>query len=178
MTPRRGTLDQPGLRSLAITYVARYATSLGKLAAYLRRKLREQDWIGDSAPDIESLVEACVRNGFIDDSAFASARVTGLRAKGFGERRIHQALRQSGIADELARNFAATDSESALRDALKLAARKRIGPFSQGVADDRQRMRWAGQLARAGHDSDVVRKVLRMDLAEAERSSHLANDDG
>ncbi len=178
MNGRRGTLDQAGLRSLAISYVARYATSSGKLATYLTRKLRERDWQGDSPPDIDSLVEACVRNGFINDSVFAAGRAQGLRAKGLGARRIHQSLRQSGIADDLARETAATDPDSALRDALLLAARKRIGPFSQGLADDRTQARWAGQLARAGHDSAMVRRVLKMDREEADRCSQLANDEG
>ncbi|HMT44604.1 MAG TPA: regulatory protein RecX [Chakrabartia sp.] len=178
MAGRAIPLDKESLRALAIHYVARYATSSGKLSAYLARKLRERGWGEDAPPDIPTLVAACVEKGFVDDSAFARIKSEGLRARGYGGRRVHQALRQAGIGDDLARTTAATSPEEALRDALHLAARKRIGPYSQMVADDRTRHRWVGQLARAGHGADVIRTILAMDRAAAEACENIGYDDG
>ena len=42
-------LDEDALRDLALRHVARFATSRGKLLAYLNRKLRERGWAGDLA---------------------------------------------------------------------------------------------------------------------------------
>ena len=40
-------LDEDALRELALRHVARFATSRGKLLAYLNRKLRERGWAGE-----------------------------------------------------------------------------------------------------------------------------------
>ncbi|MFX8715885.1 hypothetical protein ABTM38_19645, partial [Acinetobacter baumannii] len=62
-------LDPARLDELALDYVARFATSTGKLAAYLRRKLRERGWAEDIAPpDLSALIGRFVERGFIDDA--------------------------------------------------------------------------------------------------------------
>jgi len=75
---RRGTkkrkrpLDDAQLQELALAYVARFATTAGKLEDYLRRKLRERGHAGEeegeSPPDYGALVESFVEKGFVDDA--------------------------------------------------------------------------------------------------------------
>ena len=52
-------LDEARLRDLALAYVARFSTSSAKLATYLKRKLRERGWEGESEPDIAALCALC-----------------------------------------------------------------------------------------------------------------------
>ena len=48
---RAKPLDRTRLEELAVAYVARFATSAGKLKAYLQRKLRERGWAGAGRQD-------------------------------------------------------------------------------------------------------------------------------
>lgn len=65
-------LDEDALRELALRYVGRFATSRGKLLAYLARKLRERGWGGEAPADPEALVARFAELGYVDDSGFAS----------------------------------------------------------------------------------------------------------
>ena len=49
-------LDRARLDELALAYVARFATSAGKLERYLLRKIRERGWEGDSPADPAAIV--------------------------------------------------------------------------------------------------------------------------
>ena len=80
----RPPLDEDQLKELALTYVARFATSRAKLAAYLDRKVRERGWAGNGEPPIERLVAKAADAGFIDDAAFALSKSRSL-AWDFGQ---------------------------------------------------------------------------------------------
>src|SRR4051812_32867339 len=88
----RPPLDEDQLNGLMLAYVARFATSRAKLAFYLSRKVRERGWAGDGEPPVEALVAKAARAGFVDDAAFALSKVRSLTARGYGERRVGQAL--------------------------------------------------------------------------------------
>ena len=96
----RPPLDQERLRELALVYVARFATSRGKLASYLDRKVRERGWAGDRPADPDGVVEQLAELGYVDDAAFALSKSRSLTARGYGVRRVEQALRSAGIGDE------------------------------------------------------------------------------
>ena len=68
-------LDPARLERLALRYVERFATTRAKLRRYLERKLRERGWGADAAPDTAALVERMAALGYVDDAAFAEARV-------------------------------------------------------------------------------------------------------
>ena len=71
----RPPLDASSLKELALAYVARFATSRAKLAAYLRRKLRERGWDGDGEPPVDQLVAKAADAGFVAPSARYSVTV-------------------------------------------------------------------------------------------------------
>jgi regulatory protein len=54
-------LNDERLRGLALHYVGKYATTKGKLATYLTRKIRERGWEGERRTDIAALVEQFAR---------------------------------------------------------------------------------------------------------------------
>jgi regulatory protein len=80
-------LDAARLDELALAYVARFATSTGKLAAYLARKLRERGWDEDAAepPDVEAVVERMARAGYVSDEGYARMRSASLRRRGLAQ---------------------------------------------------------------------------------------------
>ena len=156
----RPPLDAEGLERLALHYVGRYATTRAKLAAYLGRKLGERGWAELSSPPVEQLVERFAAAGYIDDAAFASARAASLQRRGYGERRVAQALKAAGIGDEDAADAREEASDGAWAAALRFAERKRIGPYAAQEADRQGRERAFAAMIRAGHRIEFVRRLI------------------
>lgn len=152
-------LDSARLEELALAYVARFATSAGKLEAYLRRKLRERGWAGDGEPALGALVERFVGAGYVDDRAFALARGGSLLRRGYGKRRIDQALGAAGIAEHL-REEARGSAVAQRRAALALARKRGFGPFSTTQLDRPRREKQVAALLRAGHPLDTARRIV------------------
>lgn len=159
-------LDAARLEDLALAYVARFATSAGRLHAYCARKLRERGHAGAEqgapAPDVEALVARFVAKGFVDDAGFARAKAGGLLRRGYGARRVGETLRADGIGEQLRAEVA--PGEAGRREAVVACARRRrFGPFARGTpaaADPRAREKQLAALLRAGHDAGHARHVL------------------
>jgi regulatory protein len=153
-------LDGEGLERLALLYAGRYATTRAKLAAYLARKVRERGWSGPGSPALEALVERFATLGYVDDVAFASAKAGSLLRRGYGERRVAQALKAAGIGAEDAAPAQQEAGRAAHEAALNFARRRRIGPYAEAEPDRESRQKAAAAMLRAGHRIDVVRRVL------------------
>lgn len=168
-TPRRNRrtskpLERQRLEELALAYVARFATSAGKLKKYLVRKLRERGWDDDGDPDVEGLVARFVAKGYVDDEVYGRARASGLLARGYGARRVEQDLRAADIAEPL-RNALGPDEVARRESAVTLARRRRFGPFDNSAPngpEDAHKLREKrlAAMVRAGHDFDAARRVL------------------
>ena len=158
----RPPLDEAALKQLGLAYVARFATSRGKLADYLRRKLRERGWGGDGEPPIAAIVDWAAEAGFIDDQAYALSKARSLGDRGFGERRVVLALRAAGIEEDdgqAARDLARESGDEA---ALRYARRKRIGPFASEPADRRESDKALAAMIRAGHPFELAKRILSL----------------
>ena len=152
-------LDRQRLDELALAYVARFATSAAKLAQYLRRKLYERGWKGPGEPDLDALVARLVAAGYVDDAGFARARASGLRRRGYGERRVQQALRGAGIAEAEREQARASEAE-ARRAALVMVRKRGFGPFAPERPDPVRREKQLAAMLRAGHSLDTARHLL------------------
>jgi regulatory protein len=158
----RPPLDEEKLNELMLAYVAKFATSRAKLGTYLTRKLKERGWAGAGEPPVEAMVEKAARVGFVDDAAFALGKARSLTARGYGERRVTQALHAAGIEDsdgEAARDHA---QEEAVESALRLARRRRFGPFAARAADPGEREKQLAAMIRAGHGFRLAKAILGM----------------
>lgn len=146
---------------MALAYVARFATSAGKLGDYLRRKLRERGWEGDAPADIPALIERFVDVGYVDDAGYARAKGQGLLRRGYGVRRIDQALTQAGIAEEH-RDEARGEVAERRRAALTMARKRRFGPFGPagGPSDRAACEKQVAALLRAGHPLEYARRLV------------------
>jgi regulatory protein len=156
----RPPLDGEGLERLGLFYAGRYATTRAKLAAYLRRKLKERGWSGSGAPPVERLVERFAELGYVDDKGFASARTASLLRRGYGERRVKEALRGAGIEEADSAEARDISAEDALAAAHRFARRRRLGPYAPAVPDRAGRDKAAAAMLRAGHGLELVRQVL------------------
>lgn len=152
-------LDEARLKDLALAYVARFATTGTRLERYLARKLRERGWAGEGKPDLAALVHRMIELGYIDDAVWAGAKSNDLLRRGYGKRRIGQALGEAGVAEAIRARLA--PSLAAQRQAAcDLARRKRLGPFDRNPPDPARREKQLAAMIRAGHGFDVARTVI------------------
>ena len=156
----RPPLDAEGLERLGLAYAGRYSTTRAKLSAYLARKLRERGWDGPGEPPVERLVARFAELGYVDDRAFALARAGALLRRGYGGRRVDQALRAAGVEDEDADPARLEAKEGGWAAALRFAERKRIGPFASEAADRTAREKALGAMLRAGHAMAMARRLV------------------
>ena len=173
-------LDRTRLNDLALAYVARFATSSGKLEAYLARKLRERGWEGEGPPDIPALVARFAEKNYVDDAAYARMKTSGLLARGYGARRIEQQLRADALDEEVREANAPQDREA--REALfTYVRRRRFGPFriapkGEGPeAAHKAREKQLAAIVRAGHSFDHARRAVEA-KSEAELEEWVAQE--
>ena len=158
-------LDAAALDRLALRYVERFATTRGKLADYLHRKIRERGWDGPAADPV-ALAERMAGLGYVDDRAFAAARVGAMARRGLGARRIDGALRQAGIDDDDRSDLAPDIERNGAAAALAFARRRRIGPWGTGITDRATREKQVAALSRAGHRFDLARRIVALPPGE------------
>ena len=159
-------LDSVTLQELALNYVARFATSAAKLERYLRRKLRERGWDGEREPDLAAFAARYVELGYVDDEAYARAKTGGLLRRGYGQRRVRQALFEAGIGEEI--QAETRPGEAAERRAALALARKRgFGPFGAAELDKDRRQKQIAAMLRAGHPLDSAREMVDAASEEA-----------
>ncbi|MBX3561650.1 MAG: RecX family transcriptional regulator [Sphingomonas sp.] len=156
----RQPFDAERLEQAALTYVGRYATTRARLAAYLRRKLAERGWDGPEEPPVAALVAHMARLGFVDDRAFAAARAASLGRRGYGARRVDEALRAAGVEKEDVAEARKRADADAWQAALRFAERRRIGPFAAHVPDRNAYEKSLAAMLRAGHPVHLARRLI------------------
>jgi len=164
-------LDEVSLRDLALSYVARFATTGAKLEQYLARKIRERGVAEDEDGrtrdlDVTGIVTRFIELGYIDDDAYARGRSRDLTARGYGARRVEQALWAAGVEEQVRSDNAPGEAESR-RAAVLLAKKRRFGPFAiapeqEPSAEERHKLRekQVAAMLRAGHLFDHVRFIM------------------
>jgi regulatory protein len=174
-------LDQAALHDFALSYVARFATTGAKLEAYLCRKLRErgngEGSDGENHIDIPAIVSRMIELGYVDDEAYARARSRDLLERGFGARRIEQALWAAGV-DENIRADHAPDDAGRRRAAAQLARKRRFGPYGRSADESashspeqrRAREKAIAAMLRAGHEFAHARFICEAtEIADIEQ---------
>ena len=158
----RPPLNAETLNELMMVYVAKFATSRAKLANYLSRKVSERGWADNSEPAVAALVDKAVRLGFVDDAAFALSKSRSLTARGYGARRVGQALHAAGIGEddgEAARDHARSEAVEA---ALRFAKRRRLGPYASDRPDPAKAEKALAAMIRAGHGFRLAKTILTL----------------
>lgn len=154
----RPPLDAAALEAIGLRYVERFQTTRARLLRLLSDKVRLRGWAGEGSPDLEAIADRLVDAGYVDDRAFAEARVRGLARRGMGPARARASLSAAGIqSDEQQEALQELDP---LEAAIAFARRKRLGPFGPDVSDPKIRQRQFGMMARAGHSPPLARAIL------------------
>lgn len=153
-------LDQARLEELALRYVSRFATTRAKLSSYLVRKVRERGWDGERDADVAAIAERFAGLGYVDDAAFARSRAGSLSARGYGARRVGQALSQAGVSKEDSGEALEMAGAAALDSALRFARKRRLGPFGDGATDPAARQKAIAAMIRAGHGFELARRIV------------------
>ena len=166
ITPQR-------LKNIGLYYLKRFESSVENLRTVLQRRVeafaRENPefnkseamkWIEDVLVDFQRL-------HYLDDKRYTDIKVRGYLAAGKPARYIAQKLRAKGIDEcQIAEVLENTEYDP-LQMALKLAKRKKIGPYR---LDEEQRkmnrQKDMGVLVRAGFDYDIASEVLNSELPE------------
>lgn len=159
ITPQR-------LKNIGLYYLQRFESSVENLRQVLRRRVdayakenpewnksEAQQWIEDVLAEFEKL-------HYLDDNRFAEIKIRQYLDAGKPARYIQQKLQQKGISPSITNAILAEAEFDPLAMALKLARRKKIGPFRAPEQRREYRQKDMGALVRAGFDYDVVCQVL------------------
>jgi regulatory protein len=161
------------LENAALHYLKRYAATQSQLQRVLMRRVDKSLKFhgGDRAEALgwmDALMAKLLRNGLLNDEAYARMKATSLRASGRSTRMIAQKLRMKGVSSELvARKVADASSEVSDEDAARIWARKkRLGPFRKNTQTrEEYRQKDLASLARAGFPFGIAKKVIDSDPA-------------
>lgn len=172
------TPNEDALHEAALAHLARYATTRAGLARVLNRRIDR--WIA-TRPEppanaaitaargaVARIVERLAESGAVDDQAFAESRTRRLMRSGHSSRAIAAHLAARGIDPATRKVATATDPEQEFAAAVKMTARRRIGPFRTAPAEETTYRREQGILARAGFDQETARRALGLDHETAE----------
>ncbi len=162
------------LRQLAEDYVSRFGGPSSNLRRVLKRNIDKaarahgEDREATQAwqADIDAIVDEFCRAGALDDARYAQNAAQSLAQRGVAPRAVAFRLRQKGITQE--------DVRAALADlgdprkveweaALRLARRRRLGPFRAPEDRKERRQKDAAALARAGFPPSVAFKIVDLD---------------
>lgn len=172
--PKR--ITETYLHNSGLYYLQRYAASVTQFRKIMLRKIDnscrhhlDQDR-EVCIPLLDALVEKFIRVGLLNDDGFARGSVASLHRRGLSQRMILMKLKNKGLSEAQIKNALAafndeneTDTRALeLQGALKLARKKKVGPYCGGADYDRNKA--LGAFARAGFSMDIIRQVLDMDI--------------
>lgn len=155
------------LKNIALYYLKRFETTRYGLKVVLKRrvdayayqdknfdKLLAYEWIENLLNDFEE-------KHYIDDERFAEFKVRDYLAAGKSPRYILGKMKEKGVDEEITLRLLNAQDYNPYDAAMKLAAKKKIGPFEPDEAKRRERRtKDLAILVRAGFDYDVAIKVL------------------
>ncbi|MFP2895169.1 MULTISPECIES: regulatory protein RecX [Corallococcus] len=156
------------LENAALHYLKRYAATVSQLKRVLMRRVdRSVKFHGgdraEGAGWVDALAEKLIRNGLINDRAYAETRVHSLRASGRSARVITQKLRMKGVAPELVQEKLAEATQDVSEDAAARiwARKKRLGPYRRDLSTRAEhRQKDLAALARAGFSFAIAKRIV------------------
>jgi regulatory protein len=151
MTPDRRERPVATLLQRAVALLARREHSRDELARKLRRYLQE----GESAADIDAVLDELQRRDLLSERRYAEA-IVRTRSSRYGNARLAQDLRSRGVTAEAAKGALAALDASELRRARAIWAR-RFGALPKSLEERSRQTRF---LQSRGFAADTIRAVL------------------
>jgi regulatory protein len=173
--PRKITPER--LANIALHHLDRYASSSENLRQVLQRRVFKaarfhEDMDVDQAKEwIDALIARYVDSGLLNDFAYAEVRARSLLDRGSSQRLIRMKLMEKGLNEACivaALNALQDDApDPELFAAIKLARRRRFGPW----CDPGKRMelhdKHLAALARSGFSYDLAKRIVDADSVDA-----------
>ena len=155
------------LRNKAVHYLGQYASTERKLEQILVNFVKKK-WpkisIDDAINHIEETVKWCREYGFVNDAEYAIMKIRSGRAKGYSTKQIKKRLVLAGLTEKViscAFNETENSIQAEFEAALKMAKKKRIGPYAKSpIMDHENQIRQMARLARAGFSYEVCKNVF------------------
>ncbi len=155
------------IKNIGLYYLKRFESSVANLRSVLRRRVNDYafhtpEFVKQEGYDwIEEVLSDFQRVGYLNDARYSELKIKDYMAAGKSPRYIHGKLHEKGIDENLIEKLIAEQDFDPFESALKLARKRRIGPFS--ASEEIRKERRSKDLAilvRAGFDYDVAVKVL------------------
>ncbi len=129
----------------------------------------EQDY-DECVKMVEELADKFEKSGLLNDDLYTSGVVNSLRRRGLSRNAVLNKMQMKGIdRDKALAELQSLDEQnhdderSAEKTAaLKLARKKKLGPYFRGNHEDQDIKKALGVFARAGFPYDISRSVLEM----------------
>lgn len=161
------------LRNIALYYLKRFESSRANLRDVLRRRVNKYAYFdksfdkNEAYQQIEALLDDFEEHKYIDDARFAEIKVRDYLAAGKSPRYVLGKMREKGVDETLVLRILEREDYDPYEAALKLAKKKKIGPFEADINKRHERRsKDLAVLLRAGFDYDVVMKVLDLTMEE------------
>ncbi|MGE4279459.1 MAG: regulatory protein RecX [Magnetospirillum sp.] len=164
------------LENAAVHYLERFAASTTGLRRVLMRKIDRSvaHWGGERADHmthVDAVIAKLSRLGYLDDQAYAAMKTRALNRQGKGSRAIRATLAAKGVeAETIARaldGLAEDQAEPDLEAAIRLARKRRLGPYRAPDKRADTRAKDLAALARSGFDFDIARRVIEAESPDA-----------
>lgn len=164
------------LENAGLHYLERFSSSSANLRRVLMRKIDRSlaHWGGErdeATRWLDDLLIKLAESGYIDDAAYAVMKTRGLHHRGKGMRVIRATLTAKGIGAETAQTaldgLVEEEGDPDFAAAIRLAAKRRLGPYRLGHNRAEMRQKDLAALARAGFGFETARRVIEAASAEA-----------
>lgn len=169
--PRRVT--ESWLHNSGLYYLQRFSASTEQFRKVMKRKIErschahpDQDR-KNSFEMLEKLIQTFCRSGLLNDAVYAEGLLSSLQRRGLSSRTIRQRMKEKGldqeVIDKLFQERVSNDEHGDLKAALRLAQRRRIGPYRKKAYSEDVYKKEIAILARAGFDYQTAKRVLSFD---------------
>ncbi|MCW8914605.1 MAG: recombination regulator RecX [Magnetovibrio sp.] len=170
-TPRKITPQR--LANIALHYLERYASSSENLRRMLERRVYKSVH-HHGEPDsetstqwIDDLIKRYQEAGLLNDLAYAETRARSLMSRGTAVRMIRIKLMEKGVAsdtiDEALNALSDEAPNPELHAAIKLARRRRLGPYADPAKRAELKDKHLAAMARSGFSYDMAQRIIECD---------------
>ena len=174
-------ISESYLHNAGLYYLERFAASSNHFKRVMMRKIDKSCYHhkDQSREDCIILLNKVTVKfqelGLLNDDSYTKAMVHTFRRRGLSARMIHAKLREKGLSADIIEK-ALNDYAEQLPDnadllsGLRLARRKKIGPFTRPDEETNNEKALA-ILARAGYSYDICQKIIEMDDEQLQQLS-------
>lgn len=160
------------LHNAGLYYLERFSASKKHFKSVMMRKVKrscmehkDQDY-EECKKMVDELADKFEKLDLLNDDVYARAKVASFRRKGLSRSMIINKMRMKGVDTEkslsellkIDKENQYNDEDPELTAALKLAKKKKIGPYF--IGEEQNIRKSLGVLARAGFSYDISKKVL------------------